>query len=141
QIMLALEKPAAGRSTDIVAPLDQVARLVRRRGLMVMISDFLAPLDRLEPALLTLSAAGHEAAVFQVLDPAEKSLSFSSPAMFEDMETARSLFIDPATVRDGYRRNLEAHCDAVRAVCRRHGISYAQHVTDQPLELALFEFL
>lgn len=141
QIMLALEKPAGGRSTDLVAPLQHIARLVRRRGLLVFLSDFLAPLDRLESSLVTLSSGGHEIVVFQVLDPAEAALPQAQPAMFEDLETRRTLFVDPVTARRGYRERFEAHLEAVGALCRRHGFSLARLSTDQPLELALFEFL
>src|SRR5204862_357119 len=68
QLMLALEKPAGGRSTDLVSPLERITQLVRKRGLIVLISDFLAPLDRLERGLLALNACGQETVVFQVLD-------------------------------------------------------------------------
>jgi len=141
QLMLALEKPSGGNSTDLVAPLEQMARLVRKRGLLVLITDFLAPLDRLESSLATLAASGQETAVFQVLDPAETSLGFSTSTLFEDMESARTLFIDPAAARAGYVERFTAHSSAVREICARHGIAFTTLLTDQPLELALLEFL
>ncbi|HRE79904.1 MAG TPA: DUF58 domain-containing protein [Opitutaceae bacterium] len=141
QLMLALEKPAAGKKTDLVAPLTQFSRLVRKRGLMVLISDFLAPLDRLESSLATLSAGGHEAAVFQLLDPAEKTLGFSQSMVFEDLESAQTLYIDPAAARASYVERLTTHNEAVRGLCARHGIAFTSLQTDQPLEWALFEFL
>ena len=141
QVMLALEKPAGGRSTDLVAPLEQMARLVRKRGMLVLISDFLAPLDRLEATLATLAAAGHEAAIFQVLDPAETTLDFPTSTMFEDMESARTLYADPAAARAGYVERFNAHAAALRALCARHGIAFMRLLTSQPLDLALLEFL
>ncbi len=50
--------------------------MVRDRGVVLLISDFLAPLDRLEQALLQLGASGHEVVLFQVLDPAEIDVRF-----------------------------------------------------------------
>jgi uncharacterized protein (DUF58 family) len=141
QVMIALEKPAGGRATDLLAPLDRVMQLVRKRGLVVVLSDFLAPLDRLERSLLTLAASGQELAVFQVLDPAELTLKFEQPTLFEDSESHRELFLDPATARAGYVEKFNAHAAALRSTCEKLGISYHQLVTDQPLELALFEFL
>src|SRR4051812_839750 len=79
QIMITLEKPAGGTATDLVAPLERVAQLVRKRGLVVVVSDFLAPLENLERSLLTLAASGQELAVFQVLDPTELTLQFEQP--------------------------------------------------------------
>lgn len=141
QIMLALEKPAGGRSTDLVAPLEQMARLVRKRGMLVLISDFLAPIDRLESSLATLAAAGHEAAIFQVLDPVETTLDFPSSTMFEDMESARTLYADPAAARAGYVARFNAHTVALRGLCGRNGIAFMRLLTSQPLDLALLEFL
>ncbi len=141
RLMLALEQPASGRATDLVAPLQRVVEIVRKRGLVVLISDFLAPLDRLEQALVQLAACGHEGIAFQVLDPAELSFPFREPAMFEDGESGKSLLIDPSSVRAGYLRKLEDHCAAVRELCLRLGHSYARLGTDQPLERALFDFL
>jgi uncharacterized protein (DUF58 family) len=140
-LMLALEKPAGGRATNLAGPLKRVAEMVRRRGLVVVLSDFLAPLERLEPDLIALAACGHEVVVFQVLDPAELAFNFDAAAMFEDVESGRTLFIDPNAARKEYLRKLEAHCAALRASCQRLGIAYHRLATDRPLELALFDFL
>lgn len=141
QVMIALEKPAGGRATDLIAPLERVAQLVRKRGLVVLISDFLAPLDRLEKNLLTLAAAGHELAVFQIVDPAELTFKFEQPTLFEDSESHRELFLDPAAARRRYVEKFSAHSAALRSIGQKLGVSHHQVVTDRPLELALFEFL
>lgn len=141
QLMLALERPAGGRATDLTAPLERITSLIRKRGMVVMISDFFAPLDRLERNLIALTAGGHELTVFQVLDPAELKLGLEQPALVEDVESARRIYVDPALARAGYVKKFEAHCAALRAMCRKLGVSYQQMATDQPLEFALFEFL
>src|SRR5204863_6346968 len=64
-LMLALEQPAAGQTTSLAAPLRRIVEIVRKRGLMVLLSDFLAPIDRLEADLTALAACGHEVIVFQ----------------------------------------------------------------------------
>jgi uncharacterized protein (DUF58 family) len=141
QIMLALEKPAAGRATDLVAPLERITSLIRKRGLVIMISDFLAPLDRLERNLIALTAGGHEVTVFHIADPAEQNLGLEAAAVFEDVESARRIYIDPAVARASYIRKYAAHGDALQAICRKLGIAYQPLSTAQPLELGLFEFL
>jgi uncharacterized protein (DUF58 family) len=140
-LMLALEKPASGNATGLEAPLKQVAETVRKRSLVVVVSDFLAPLDGFERDLRALSACGHELIVFQVLDPAELTFDFSEPAMFQDLESGRTFFIDPVNAKKEYRRRLESHCARVRATCQRLGAPCLRMSTDQPLELALFDFL
>jgi uncharacterized protein (DUF58 family) len=141
QIMLALEKPTAGRDTDLNAPIERITTLIRKRGLVSLISDFFAPLDRLERNLMALTAGGHEMNVFQVLDPAELNLGLEKPSLFEDSESNRRIYIDPAAAREEYMKKLEAHCAALRAICRKLGISYHLLSTAQPMEIALFEFL
>jgi len=140
-LMLALEKPAGGRSTDLAAPLKRVAEVIRKRGLTVLISDFLAPEQGLEPHLVTLNACGHDVILFQVLDPAEVNFDFRDAAMFEDAESGRTLFIDPGSARKEYLRKLESHCAQLRSACQRLGLAYNRLSTDRPLELALFDFL
>jgi uncharacterized protein (DUF58 family) len=141
RLLFVLDRPPAGRGTDLTAPLARAAELLRKRGLVVLISDFLAPLDRLQAALLELAAGGHEIVVFQILDPAECAFEFRSPAVFEDLESGRTLQLDPVAARAEYQRRLAEHDTALREMCRRLGIGFTRLETRQPLELALLEFL
>jgi uncharacterized protein (DUF58 family) len=141
QLMMSLEKPASARATDLVAPLKRVMEIVRKRGLMVLISDFLVPIESLENALIRLAACGHELAVFHILDPDEVAFEFKEPTLFEDAESGRLLMIDPVSARGDYHRQLEEHCATIRDVLRRVDGSYSRLSTDRPLELALFDFL
>ena len=140
-LMLALEKPPGGAATDLAAPLKRIVEIVRKRSLMVLLTDLLAPIATLESNLATLTASGHEVVVFQVLDPAELSFDFAKAALFRDLESGRELYIDPDAVRADYRRQFDAHCAAVEATCAKLGIVLRRLTTDQPLELALFDFL
>jgi uncharacterized protein (DUF58 family) len=140
-LMLALEKPSAGTATDLTAPLKRIVEIVRKRGLMVFISDLLAPIEALEKNLTSLCACGHEVLLFHLLDPAEMTFDFDKAALFYDVESGRDLYIDPAAARKEYLRKLESHCSAVQAACEKLGISYRRFATDRPLELALFDFL
>jgi len=141
QLMIALEQPATGRATDLVAPLQRAAEIIRKRGVIVLLSDFLAPVETLERALIRLAAGGHEVVIFHILDPAEVTFEFNAPTMFEDAETGRAEMIDPAAARADYQRNLEAHGAAIRDIAQRLGASYSRLMTNQSLELALLDFL
>lgn len=140
-LMLALEKPLAGNSTDIGQPLKRIVEIVRKRGLLVLISDLLAPLETLESRLAALTAARHEVVVFQIFDPAELSFNFDKPVLFQDLESGRDLYVDPKDVRADYLRKLQAHNESVQSVCRKLGIGCYTMTTDRPIELALFDFL
>jgi uncharacterized protein (DUF58 family) len=141
RLMLALEKTPAGQATNLSAALKRVVQLTRKRGLLVLLSDFLAPIELLESELISLTASGHEVVVFQVLDPAELNFNFSQATMFQDLESGRTLFIDPTAARKQYLRQLENHCANLRGLCQRLGIPSYTISTDRPLELALFDFL
>jgi len=140
-LMLRLEQPAGGQATDLSAPLQRIVDVVKKRAVMVLISDLLAPIETLERNLGSLVACGHEVLLFNLLDPTELDFRFDKAVMFHDVESGRDLFIDPATARKGYLKKLDAHLAAVRSSCRRLGIGYRQFATDRPLELALFDFL
>jgi uncharacterized protein (DUF58 family) len=140
-VMLQLERPASGAGTDLSSPLRRVVEIVRKRGLMVLISDMLATTEKLEGDLTALAASGHEVMLFQVLDPAELKFEFNEPVVWRDVESGRELMLDPVAARDQYLKQLEAHCGGVEQLCRTLGIGYRRFGTDQPLELVLFDFL
>jgi uncharacterized protein (DUF58 family) len=140
-LMLALEKPAAGSSTDLTLPLKRISELVRKRGLMVLVSDLLAPIEALEQNLSALVACGHEVTLFHLLDPAELTFNFDQSGLYHDVESGRAVYIEPAAARKAYLDRLNAHNAAARTVCEKLGISYNLLSTDRPLEVALFDFL
>lgn len=141
QLMIALERPVAGSGTNLERPLERIAALVRRRGLMVLISDFLAPVAELERRLAALTASGHDVEVFQVRDPAETAFEVGAPALLEDAESGRTLYVDPSAVRDAYVQRRRAHDAALAEMCRRMGVGRMELETTQPLEFALLEFV
>jgi uncharacterized protein (DUF58 family) len=141
QLMLALEKPVAGTATDVAAPLRKAAELLRKRGLVVLISDLLAPVEALEAPLALLAAGGHEVLVFQILDPAEVTFEFPSPARFRDVESGRELFIDPALARADYLRKFAEHEAALDTLTQKLGAHRRRLLTSDPLDMALFDFL
>jgi uncharacterized protein (DUF58 family) len=141
QLMLALEHSGDGKQTNLREPLRRAAELVRKRGMIVLISDLLAPTDELEPHLARLTAAGHEIVVFQVLDPNELSFDFHNPSLFHDVESGRDFYIDPDTERADYQRRLEAHIAEIERICRKLGFAYHRAVTSRAMDLALMDFL
>ncbi|MFP6899780.1 MAG: hypothetical protein VCA36_02485, partial [Opitutales bacterium] len=141
QLMLSLEKPAAGKSTDLTKPLQRIVELVNKRGLMVLISDLLAPVDELENQIAQLTATGHEVIVFRVLDPREVDFEFDDALLFHDAETEKDAFIDPGAARKRYLQRFEEHDDVIRVLCHKLGAQYLPVTTDQPLERVLSDFL
>ena len=141
RIMHALERPAEGKSTNLAVPLDQIAERVRKRGILVLISDLLAPLDEMETKLGYFRARGHEVVLFQTLDPSELTLDFDEPALFHDVESGREIYVDPKHAREQYVARLNRHLGAIDATCAKLGIDAWRVTTDTPLEVGLGDFL
>jgi uncharacterized protein (DUF58 family) len=141
RLMLGLERATSGKRTDLAPPLQQITNLVRRRGLVVLASDLLAPLQGLERQLGYLRSQGQEVIVFRILDPREVDFRFEQATIFEDLESGRRLFVDPQAVSKSYRRNFSQHAEALGAICRRQGVDLVTITTDRPLDESLLEFV
>jgi uncharacterized protein (DUF58 family) len=141
RLFAALEREPKGRATDLAEPLEQIAATVRKRGLIILISDLLAPIDTLRNRLGYLRSRGHDVVVLRVVDPAELEFTFTTAAMFHDVESGRELYIDPGAARAEYLRRFTAHASAIERACVDLGIEYSLIRTDRPLELVLFDLL
>lgn len=141
RLMHELEKPAPPGATSLGLSVRQLADLLRRRGMICIVSDLLSPLDMLENQLGLLGAMGHDVVLFQVMDRAEIDFPFEKGAHFLDAETGAERFIDPASAREAYLARLTDHRNKVKSTCERQGIEYHWTPTDTPLERVLFDFL
>ena len=109
-VFATLSREPVGRDTNLAVALQETARLCRRRSLIVIVSDFLTSATNWSPALNELTAAGHDVRALQVLDPAEVTLDkFGNAAVWEDLETGQTRYIDPSQARAGYRQRFDAH--------------------------------
>jgi uncharacterized protein (DUF58 family) len=141
RLILSLSHSYSGSATNLTAPIEQVAKVVTKRSLIVLISDLLAPLDTLETQLGLLRSRGHEVVVMRVLDPAEEAFEFEAPSMFEDVESGRDLYVDPKSIRGDYLRRFREHASVIEQICGSLGIDHYRFTSDRPLELALFDFV
>ncbi len=137
QLMVALSRPLAGSTTNLDVPLQQIAQLIAKRGLVILISDLLAPLQTLQTNLGLLRSRGHEVMILRTLDPGELRLSMAGPTTVRDMETGREIYLDPATAREQYEKNFAAHRGEIRGICDSLGVDLYELSTDQPLADAL----
>jgi uncharacterized protein (DUF58 family) len=141
RLMLALEADPEGSATDLGPPLQRIAQMLSRRGMIVLISDLLTSIDRLESDLGYLCAGGHDVVLFNVLDPSELNFSFETPALFRDLESGRDMYVDPADAQTPYKRMLDKHLAKAESTCRSLGIDYHLFATDRAFDLALLDFL
>ena len=141
RLMVMLENSTSGESTDLAAPLEQIAQTVSKRGLVVLISDLLAPIEQFSKQLSYLRSRGHDVVILRTLDPSEVDFSFDKATMFQDLETGREIYVDPHNAAAEYKQRFEEHESTIQKMCDQLGIDFFQMRTDQPLETALFNLL
>jgi uncharacterized protein (DUF58 family) len=141
RLMGLLDREPTGRATDLAGPLEEIASTVRKRGLIVLISDLLASTEMLRSRLGCLRSLKHEVVVLRILDPAEIAFDFDKPSMFQDVESERELYIDPQSARSSYLKRFGDHAAEIKRACTDLGIELQTVATDEPLELMLFDLL
>lgn len=135
RVVAALEEPAAGLASAAGEGLRQAARLVRRRGLVIVISDLLLDRDEIEDPLRALRAAGHDVTVLHVLDPAELDFA-AGEAIYHDPETGLEVSAAP-NVRAAYRATMESVTTEWREAFSRLGVGYVRVDTGMPFAMPL----
>ena len=127
--------------TDILGILRRVTESIPGRGMVVVISDFLADREPLIRGLEMLCQRRHDILVFHVMDDDEMNFPFSGTTRFEGMEEMPNLLCDPRALRDGYMEALEEYLVEVRRGCTRLGIDYQLVRTGDYLDAILTKFL
>jgi len=140
-LLVTLDRLPIGAGTDVAKPLRDLAEAVRKRGLVVLISDLLDDIDRVLPGLKHFRYRGSEVIVFHVLDPAELRFPFEQTARFRDMETLDEVVAVPEVVRSRYLSALGDLQERYRRELQLAGIDYVILDTSVPLETALMSYL
>jgi uncharacterized protein (DUF58 family) len=140
-LLVTLDRLPLGARTDVAKPLRDLAEAVRKRGLVVLISDLLDDVDRVLSGLKHFRYRGSEVIVFHVLDSAELHFPFDQTARFRDMETLDEVVAVPEVVRSRYLSALADLQERYRRELRLAGIDYVMLDTSVPLETALMSYL
>jgi hypothetical protein len=139
--MGALDKIQSANDTQIRPTLDYMAERIKKRGLVILISDLL---DDPGQVLMGLNHFRHnkqEMIVFHLLDRQELEFQFGNRTKFRDLETDETITTEPWHIRSAYQELIEMHQRKYRLGCRNQRIDYVPLFTDQPLDLALNEYL
>ena len=141
RILDLLGENVARHDTAIAPVLHQLAERVRRRGLVIIVSDLLDDVEQIIPALQHLRHRHHEVLLFHVLDRAERDFPYDRMCCFKDIEGAGSLRVNPKTIRAKYLERLQAFLGRLRRECHQKGISYSLATTDEPYDRFLGHYL
>lgn len=136
-----LEAVEAGARTSITPALHEIAERMKRRGLLIVISDLMDDPDDLLMGLKHFRHRRHEVIVFHVLDPREIDLDYKDEVEFEDLESGRKLRMEPAFMREQYSSDVRRWIEKLERGCRNHHIDYNLLRTDTPFDQALTAYL
>jgi len=135
-----IDNPPSG-GTDMPSSLRQIARNLKRRGMVVVISDLIDDPEATLQALRMLRSQRHDVIVFHLQDAAELEFPFQGATQFRDMETGEELEIDPTSVREGYLEQVRQCCEFYRKGLAEAGVDYQLINTRQPYDQALTAYL
>jgi uncharacterized protein (DUF58 family) len=131
----------ASEETDLGQSLHELAQRVKRRGLIILISDLLDDEEKVIRGLKLFRHRKHEVIVFHVLDPYEISFPFEHEVILRDMETGEEIPAVPWEVRKEYRERVTSWINRYRTVLRQSGIDYVPIRTSTTFDVALFSYL
>jgi uncharacterized protein (DUF58 family) len=138
----ALDQAQTGGETPLSGILHALAERIRRRGLIVILSDGFDRIDDLAAALRHLRHRRHEVLFLHVLAPEEEEFPFRRPTRFRNLERLdHSLRIDPAALRAAYLERFAEHCRALREHCLAIEADYHKASTAVPPDRTLLDYL
>jgi len=140
-IVKELEETTPEGETSAASVLQALAASLKRRGLVILISDLLDRPEEVARGLKQLRSRGSEAIVFHLLDRAEVEFPFKGPSLFQDMEEDLRVLADPQAIRSAYLETLHSLMDGYRQVCVSHQIDYIFLNTSTDLDRALLRYL
>jgi uncharacterized protein (DUF58 family) len=140
-VLHTLDRSKPERPGHLSAPLSKMAEHFKRRGILLLISDFYDEPDAILEAIKPLRFLGNDLIVFHVLDPQEIAFEFDDASTFEDLETAEQVPVVPQSFRAEYRRLIQEHINKLQTQFSEQRIDYALINTKEPLDRALFSYL
>jgi uncharacterized protein (DUF58 family) len=127
--------------TSIAAVLHEMARQVRRKGIVILISDFFDDENRILEGIQHLRFGGNEVVVFHVMDPWELEFPFTGQIEFDGLENVPKLQTRPAEIRKSYLREVQSFLERLKGGCERNNCHYTLINTAQPLHEVLSAYL
>jgi len=139
-----LEELVAAESrpkTDLAPTFHFMAEQIKRRGLIVVLSDLFGDIDDVLEGLRHFRHRKHEVVVFQIVDEDETTFPFDDLTKFEGLELEPELLVDPRGIREEYLRQFNSFCDRLERGCREFNVDLVRAVTTQDPAEALTQYL
>ncbi|MBZ5556479.1 MAG: DUF58 domain-containing protein [Acidobacteriia bacterium] len=140
-VLHTLDRARAERSGNLAVPLNKMAEHFKRRGILVLLSDFYEEPESILEAVKPLKFLGNDLIVFHVLDDAELNFGYEDASSFEDLESGEQVPVVPESLVKEYRAMINAHIESLTTKFSEHRIDYTVLNTSEPLDRALFSYL
>src|SRR4030081_2133170 len=137
RLLSGLEQAEPRARTDFAKPLHHFQQFLRRRGIVVFLSDFYDSPEHIVRTIEPLRFHGNEVILFHILDPQELRPKLNDPVLVLDMETDDAMEVTPDYVRHEYGSKIDAHVSAMADRAQRAGLDYYLLNTGRPLDDAL----
>jgi hypothetical protein len=140
-VLHTLDRAKAEKPGHLSAPLHKMAEHFKRRGILLLISDFYDTPEAILDAIKPLKFLGNDLIVFHVLDPQEINFDYDDASAFEDLESREQIPVVPQSFRAQYRAMIQEHITSLQTKFSEQRIDYALLNTAEPLDRALFSYL
>jgi uncharacterized protein (DUF58 family) len=140
-VLHTLDRAKAEKPGHLSAPLHKMAEHFKRRGILLLISDFYDTPEAILDGIKPLKFLGNDLIVFHVLDPQEINFDYDDASAFEDLESREQIPVVPQSFRAQYRAMIQEHIASLQAKFSEQRIDYALLNTAEPLDRALFSYL
>ena len=140
-ILKNLEKPTFGSDTDIGLVLHEMAERIKKRGLVILISDLMDDQEAVLSGLKHFRHNKQEVILYHILDRKELDFKFNTRTRFKDMESASQLTTEPWQIKSSYKKRIQRLQNDYKKQCREQLIDYVPLFTDQSLDIALNSYL
>lgn len=141
RILRTLARVKAGKKTDAIKPLTDLAATLNKKSMVMLITDMLDDEERLIKTLQNLRGMGNDVIVFHVMDDAELNFTFNEASEFVDMESDETFITTPAAIRKDYLENLNEFLSYCKKQCQSSGVDYCLLNTSEPLDEALSSYM
>ena len=141
ELLKILNAVEASSKTNTAASLNSIAEKIKRRGLVIIVSDFFDDVNSILTALKHFRYKNNEVIVFQILDPIERSFSFGRDAIFKDLETGAEMTTQPYQIQKAYREAMSHFINKIKSECLNSNIEYNLIETSTPFDKALFNYI
>jgi len=141
QLLHVMEQSPGERKTATGPVFHELAERLKKRGLVIVLSDLFDDVDAMIAGLKHFRHRRHEVIVFHVLDPAESEFPFQQTTLFKGLEQMPNVVVEPRALRKAYLEEFGNFVRRLKRGCRMHRIDYVPLRTDQSLEVALSSYL